>query len=217
MIGIYQIKNKINGMVYIGQSIDIRRRWQEERNRKQVNPHLRRAFDKYGLDAFAFTVLCECEYSELNELEKFIIAEKGSYIKTQGYNKTFGGEGGRWTSDRRREKAKNMMGCKNPFYGRTHSDSFKQRASEQRRGVNHPSYGMKRSAETVRKLSETKIGALNPMAKKIIQRTLSGEFVAHFDSAADASREIGLSKSAIRNCACGISKSSGGFLWKYIN
>ena len=32
--GIYKITNLVNGKVYIGQSIDIKRRWRDHRNRK---------------------------------------------------------------------------------------------------------------------------------------------------------------------------------------
>jgi len=31
--GIYKITNKVNGKVYIGQSVDIERRWKEHRQR----------------------------------------------------------------------------------------------------------------------------------------------------------------------------------------
>ena len=29
MIGIYKIQNKLNGKIYVGQSVDIERRWKE--------------------------------------------------------------------------------------------------------------------------------------------------------------------------------------------
>jgi hypothetical protein len=59
MMGIYLIRNIINDKMYIGQSIDIERRWSEHKNdyiRKNKYP-LYKAFKKYGLDNFDFTIL----------------------------------------------------------------------------------------------------------------------------------------------------------------
>lgn len=215
MIGIYRIKNKINGMQYIGQSIDIERRWGEERQRKQVNAHLRRAFDKYGLDNFSFDILCECAVSELSELECLLISETGSYIKTKGYNKTLGGEGGLWTIERKQARSRSITGAGNPFYGKTHSPELCRKMSETRRGVNHNNYGKKHSLETRKKMSKKATGAGNPRARKIYQYTLSGEYIQSFATAIVAAKELGLSKSGIKNAATGRSGSSGGFIWKY--
>lgn len=47
MIGIYKLENKINHKVYIGQSVDIHRRWINESN-YQTGEYLKRALKKYG-------------------------------------------------------------------------------------------------------------------------------------------------------------------------
>lgn len=36
MIGVYKITNNINGKVYIGQSININKRWKEHKRRSQI-------------------------------------------------------------------------------------------------------------------------------------------------------------------------------------
>ena len=77
MIGIYKIENKINGKVYIGQSINIKIRWQQhkrEANCNRRNAPLDNALSKYGLDNFTFEVLEECSQELLNEKEIFWIA-----------------------------------------------------------------------------------------------------------------------------------------------
>ena len=57
MIGIYAIQNCVNGKIYIGQSIDIERRWQQEKKMKKLNEHLLRAMKKYSVEKFSFYLL----------------------------------------------------------------------------------------------------------------------------------------------------------------
>ena len=62
--GIYEIVNVVNGHRYIGQSSNIPRRWNNHLSclsrGKSKNPHLQRSWNKYGRDAFSFSVLGEC-------------------------------------------------------------------------------------------------------------------------------------------------------------
>ena len=61
MIGIYKIENKVNGKVYIGQSIDIEKRWKSHISylNKGIhrNKHLQSAWDKYGEGNFDKKIL----------------------------------------------------------------------------------------------------------------------------------------------------------------
>lgn len=92
MVGIYKITNKINGHSYIGQSIDIKRRWRDHKNKKiNCDTPLQRAFKKYGIDNFTFEVLEECSSESLNEKEQYYIMKYNTYY--DGYNATTGGQG----------------------------------------------------------------------------------------------------------------------------
>lgn len=97
MIGIYKWTNKINGKIYIGQSVNI-----ENRRKKHIadsyytksntyNTAFHSAIRKYGEENFTFEVLCICQKEELNVLEKFYI-QKFNSILPNGYNMTDGGE-----------------------------------------------------------------------------------------------------------------------------
>lgn len=92
---IYKITNKLNQKVYIGKTLrDPKIRWREhiEDSRHPYLP-LQRAFNKYGIEAFEFTVLEQINNdSLLNEREKYYINKFNSYKK--GYNATIGGDGG---------------------------------------------------------------------------------------------------------------------------
>ena len=94
MCGIYKITNLINGKVYIGQSIDIKRRWGEEKNGSK-NPNsnaydypLQRGFRKYGIENFSFEVIEECDKDILSEKEIYYIDLYNSCL--EGYNQTLG-------------------------------------------------------------------------------------------------------------------------------
>ncbi len=97
--GIYKIENKINGKVYIGQSVNIKKRWKEHKylsNNISLTQVLYKAIRKYGLENFEFDIICECNKNDLNDLEIKYIKEFNSYIKWEnnnGYNMTAGGEG----------------------------------------------------------------------------------------------------------------------------
>lgn len=75
--GIYQIKNNISGKKYIGQSSDLKGRKKEHRyklkNNKHENPHLQKAFYKYGMDAFTFSVLLYCDPFNLSFYEQLCV------------------------------------------------------------------------------------------------------------------------------------------------
>lgn len=95
MIGIYKITNKINHKVYIGQSIDIKRRWRSHRESFENNTKdtiLIKAVQKYGIENFIFEVLEECDVNELDSKEQFYIAYYNSY--NNGYNMSLGGQQG---------------------------------------------------------------------------------------------------------------------------
>ena len=95
MIGIYSITNIINNKKYIGQSIDIKCRIRnhkyELRHNKHSNDHLQKSFNKYGEDCFVFETICECEESELDELERYYIAYYNCMNSDCGYNAESGG------------------------------------------------------------------------------------------------------------------------------
>lgn len=87
MTGIYKITNTINGKCYIGQSIDIVRRWRQHRTDYQTEEKvLYQAMRKYGFENFSFEVLEECKATVLDERELFWINEYDSY--NNGYNAT---------------------------------------------------------------------------------------------------------------------------------
>lgn len=92
--GIYCINNIINNKKYIGQSININKRWKSHisalNNNRHYNFHLQQAWNKYGSKNFEFNVIEICDKSLLNEREVYWI-EKFNSLEL-GYNATMGGD-----------------------------------------------------------------------------------------------------------------------------
>ena len=86
---IYKITNNINGKVYIGQTNNPKRRFQEHKNKGYGEAKiLYYAFDKYGIENFSFETIEEVK--NYNEREKYWIKYYDSF--ENGYNLTEGGE-----------------------------------------------------------------------------------------------------------------------------
>lgn len=96
MFNVYKIANTINDKVYIGvTSRTIEERFQEHKYRieERNNLHLYQAMKKYGVDKFYIELIdTATTKEEMFEKEKYYIKQYDSYYN--GYNLTFGGEGG---------------------------------------------------------------------------------------------------------------------------
>lgn len=91
MIGIYKIQNIQNNKIYIGQSNNIKRRFQEHKTKgKTSRIPVDLAIEKYGVENFTFEVVEEVNQENLNEKESYWIQYYDS--KEKGYNCSIGGD-----------------------------------------------------------------------------------------------------------------------------
>ena len=102
----------INGKVYIGQAVNIERRWNEHiselNENKHNNTHLQRAWNKYGSNNFIFSIVEKCSEEELNDREIHYIAQYKTHNPKYGYNKTYGGDGLKATDEIRAKMSKSI-------------------------------------------------------------------------------------------------------------
>lgn len=92
-MGIYKITNSQTGECYIGQAVDIYKRWNQHCKAglgidTPPGNKLYKAIQEYGLQNFTFEILLECNRDELNEKEKYFISLYQA--DTYGYNGNIG-------------------------------------------------------------------------------------------------------------------------------
>ena len=142
--GIYKIENLINHKVYIGQSIDIERRFRNHIN-NEASPHLRRAFEKYGIENFSFEIIKETK--DLDYWEIFLIQIYKATDKRYGYNSDFGGNARKVCSEEHKQKISKANS------GRKFTKEHKEKLSKAKKGKPSTFKGKKMSEESRRKLS----------------------------------------------------------------
>ena len=97
--GIYIIKNNLNNLAYVGQSVDIKTRWQahlqaaKNIKNQSANTKIHKAMRKLGIENFYYEILEECNYELLDEREIYWIKYFNTYPNQ--YNMTPGGDGSR--------------------------------------------------------------------------------------------------------------------------
>ena len=81
--------------------------------------------------------------------------------------------------------------------------------------------GGKFPEETIRRMSAahkgTNTGASNPRARKIEMYDLDGNFIRTWDCIKPAAEFCGVNYNAIIHCCSGTHKTSGGYVWRYVN
>lgn len=202
---IYKITNLINGKIYIGQTIQqIEKRWQSHFCRiSKPDGVLGKAINKYGKSNFKKEIL-ETIYNEkrkslveqLNINEIYYIGFYKSSERKFGYNFKKGGDNNLKFSHS--DLSKQMMSVNKKALM---NELKRKHYSDAKKGSKNTMYG--------------KSGTSSPVAKPVSQYTKTGEWIADFISATEASKILGISQKNISTCCTGLLKSSGGFIWKH--
>src|SRR5271157_4148479 len=137
--GIYKIINTSNGKFYIGSTKDTDKRWYDHKRELtlniHINPKLQHSWNKYGKNAFTFSILEEVESDQIKlfEREQHYLDTLKPFERKIGYNISPTAEGGdniTYNPNRKAfiEKMKIINhGENNGMYGKTHSiDAIKK-------------------------------------------------------------------------------------------
>jgi group I intron endonuclease len=192
--GIYKIINLIDGKIYIGQTVNYRKRATSHRarlrNGKHHNEHLQRAFNKYGENAFKVELVKQCKVEELDELEQYYIKKFDSCNHSKGYNMMHGGQKYREFTKEVRQKMSEAG------KGRVFTKEHRKRISLAQKGKVISQKSIEKSIATKRKNKEH-WGEKNPnalisdsVAKKIILDLLNELEVKNIAEKYDISSDI---------------------------
>ena len=227
--GIYMYKNRINGKIYIGQTVNVYLRRRQHENptgqdrTHQFDSEFHRDMRKYGIENFEFSILEECSPKDLNEREIYWISK---YETTEnGYNVKRGGSGG-WVNGKTVYQVEIGTGKIIAEYPsiRSAARSVGCNAGD----IKRVCVGLLQSAAGVawclvddyRK--EDYVGKKpNPRrpyvkAKPVLQIDLeTGETVMEYASVHDAAKAMGVHRNNIYNCCQHKWKTSCGFKWEY--
>lgn len=206
---VYKVTNKINGKVYIGQTVQsLNRRITTHISHalcERDNFYFHKAIVKYGKENFGWEIIAKC-YSreELNKTEIRMIEKYGAVKK--GYNFNIGGNSNAGFSRTERDKqetSERMRGKRNPMYGKHPSRKTRRKMSESHSGKKHYSYG--------------KYGKDNLKARKYIITTPSGKeiFVHGIANFCRSYREEKLSYGTLIQIAKGKRKHHKGYKCRY--
>lgn len=236
MIGIYKIINP-KGKVYIGQSINIKKRW----NYYKCNYHnivdkqnkLFNSFKKYGIDNHIFEVIEECNVEQLNEREIYWGEIFNCTDINKGLNLRELGKQGIWTDEAKTKLSQAHIGkpkhtdeskakISAKLKGTKYTEEQKQKCSENsgmRNKINHTGgskKGWKRTPEQIEQIRSKKLGLkIQKDTRKIIQYDLNNNIIKEFKNITEAMNETGIRRDSIGNVLKNRQNSAGGYLWKY--
>lgn len=221
-----------SGKKYIGQTCQrLNRRWRNGIGYKK-NPYFWRAIQKYGWDAFSHEIIFQCEtLEESNRIEEWLISVHRANDPKYGYNISGGADGkgnmAESTKQLLREAHKGrFQGESNPNYGRKHTKEEREKISLANKKYfeehgHGPGYGLKRSAETLARISESRKNsvavqdhmlALNRAKAKTV---LCVEMNETYNSTHEVERQKGFKQGNIAK-ACRENGIAYGMHWRYV-
>jgi group I intron endonuclease len=200
MIGIYKITNP-KGRVYIGQSIDIYKRFYMYRFlhcKKQVR--LYNSFLKYGYENHKFEIICECDELDLNKKERYyqefydVLSENGMNCVYQGYD----GKSGKRSEETKRKISIKNKGSNNGMYG----VKMTKEQKEIRRDYKH-------TKEAKSKISKRSYRGNNPNAKIVLDLNTG----VYYGCVADAAEVLDIPRDRLKSYLNGRRKNKTSYIY----
>lgn len=176
MKGIYLIRCTVNNKVYVGQTKDIKKRYnthiQELRRGRHSNSYLQEDFDKYGEKNFVCKTIYELEDEKLDRqklynLEIYYISLYNSTNRLKGYNIESGGNGSG------RASKETCLKLSESHKGKKMSKEVRQKLSEMRKGKPSHWRGKKQSKEHSEKRINQQFGKVwvnNGITSKFVSK-----------------------------------------------
>lgn len=223
---IYKITNKLNNKIYIGQTINFKKRMQEHLSlRKNIKIHKNQPIDlainKYGKENFSFEIIDKAKnQEEIDILEKKYIKKFNSLIPN-GYNILKGGRNQRGAWNMRAIEVYDLNAnyietCESPSeYARLHNEYSDGGIRDCCNGVNSKHkdkiFKWKDDSKTIVPYEKPKSSRM----KIVYQYDLYGNYLNSYESVTKASEITNTRRIGILNCTQGVQKSANNFQWSY--
>lgn len=227
MTGIYKITNKVTGESYIGQSIDIHRRFMEHRAPSGRTSPLKQAMQQYGKENFEFSVLEECAACDLDNREKHWIAA----LNPQ-YNVAAGGKGpsGRtvpedmrehlsrknkqhWASLPENEKAKIISRLSGPMKGHVVTAATREKLRVANTGKTQSAETIERRKATMRAKKAAGWECDRTLSRNKVRCVETGQV---FESVKAAGDWLCMNPSGVSSVLTGRQKTCKGFHFEFV-
>lgn len=188
---IYCARNKLNGKVYVGQTVESLGERRRKHKKGAKDSYFGRALRKYGLEGFNWKVLCEVkaltrqlvkEY--LNIVEQMFIEQHDSMNRVKGYNSTIGGAGSIGFKHKKISKMRireALLSGNHPYRGKHLSKEHRKKIGDAQKGEKHYTYNRypKVSVKAQRNMSKALEGREVSMeTRRKISASLKGHAVS---------------------------------------
>ncbi len=203
--GIYKITSPSN-KIYIGQSVNIVVRWGKYmRYACKQQPSLYNSFVKYGVKEHKFEILCQCDKSELNNLEIYYIDLYQSFNTKFGINLKSGGTMNKFSDETKLKMRNAKLGKKRPPITISHRNNLskskigKQFTNEHKNNLKNSSF--RKNVKPIYQID-----------------MITNKPIKMWHSSVEAGVGVGIDCSQIAKCCKGNygSKTAGGFKWRYV-
>jgi group I intron endonuclease len=179
--GIYMLTSKLTCDIYVGQSIDLRKRFMKYFSLSYINSRkeliISRALIKYGYSNFSVTILEYCNESDLDVKEQYYFDKLNPQYNIQ---KIAGGssKGLKLSEETKSKISKSLKGVyageKVYWYGRSMSEETKNLMSLKRIGELNPLYGKSHSEQSKELIRQKALGRKYSEETKLLMSTKRG-------------------------------------------
>jgi len=200
---IYEFVNNINQKVYVGQTVNFKKRIRDHRfnyNKRIKNTLFYNALRKYGWENFSINIIEDCSDELLNEKEIYWIEEKKS-LYPNGYNILEGGNQARHTDISKQKLSEGRKGMK---FSESHIENLRKShlgyvmPEEQKKKISISNKGKVVSEET-----KIKLKYQQPHRKEVGRFDNEGNLIIKYESIMDASICLNCSPGNISECCNG--------------
>ncbi len=222
--GIYMLTNKLTNDIYIGQSVDISKRFRNYFNLSYIKSKgsfiISRALIKYGYYNFSVTILEYCDKYDLIIREQYYFNKLNpqyNILKISGSSRDF-----KHSEETKTKISKSLKGIykkeKSALFGRTHTKETRKLMSLKKARNNNPLFGKTQSKDTIELIRQKALGRIHSEETKLKMSAVRGNPVNIYEKCSSASEGFKLIGSFVSARRAGkFLDISGSTVIRYMN